>query len=437
MRHSGRTLLVPLLAAGLGWTLVAGPVPFAVGADEDTAQRIAVSGGGYPGALDPTFGKGGLSAPTATVRGFFWALGRDDNGRIVAGGSQLGMVASLQRISGRGRLDPTYGTDGVAFVNAGQGVQSQLVSDNGAVTELTYFQGLSRLIRLRPDGTQRMDYGCPAGEKCQGYTAVGFGVNGIPRSLLALPHGKVLAVVRGEENERFQLFRLDRRGVVDKQYRTTPGWSEAAALGRSGDGRRVVYVIGSVGAPGDPSTRQLKVARYTLDGKLDRTFGCDSDSGCPGYLLLPGGAITDQTSDAGIVVDGNRVSAVGTTGQQGSARVAGWLLDRDGVRIRRYQRGPTMDLITEAAVLLDRKGRLVVGGASSLDPGSRALLTRWGTDRRLDEDFGCPQAGACSGTADLLAGSASTIIAGPRGTYLAAGNNLDTDRAVVFRVLAD
>ena len=29
------------------------------------------------------------------------------------------------------------------------------------------------------------------------------------------------AVVRGEENERFQLFRLDRRGVVDKQYRTT------------------------------------------------------------------------------------------------------------------------------------------------------------------------------------------------------------------------
>lgn len=428
-------LFARLITVGVAVTLVpALPVASAAPGDGPPARQAAADDT-FPGALDPSFAQDGTTAPADTVKGFFWALGRDERGRIVAGGSQLGMVASLQRFSGRGRLDRTYAGSGIASVTAGQGVQAQIVSDSGAVTELTYFQGLSRLIRLRPDGTQRMDYGCPAGQRCPGYTSVGFGVNGIPRSLTALPHGKVLAVVRGETNERFQLFRLDRRGVVDKQYRTTPGWSEAAAVGRTSTGRRVVYVVGSVGAPGDPTTRRTKVARYTLDGRLDRTFGCLPGAGCPGYVMLPG-QITDQTTDSGIVVSGGRVSVVATIGPQAGARVGGWLITRDGDRIRRYERGPVLDLVTDAAVVLDRQGRLVVGGASSLNAGSRALLTRWGTDRHLDEDFGCPQQGTCSGTADLLAGSASTVILGPRGTYLAAGNDLDTGHAVVMRVLA-
>lgn len=326
-----------------------------------TAGAAAASGGdGGGGGLDPRFGRHGVvssaSAP-GTADDFANGLVVDGRRRIVvSGSSDLGAAGGglqwrVQRFTPDGGVDRTFGRDGTVLTP---------MSSAGGEDEHVW------RLALQPDGK---------------IVAAGFAVT----------------ATGGQD---FALARYLPDGRLDPGFGTggrvftpvSPGTGDdvAQAVQVQKDGR--ILVAGYTGTGAGPAGRDLALARYLPDGRLDRGFGED------GIVVRDVAGGRDQfkhlTLDArgGIVAVGSADLGAGRGGT--SFAVARYRPDgrpdggfgTDGLVVTPMAEGDGLDLAE--AVALDRRGRITVGGVADAGGPFDLALARYLPDGRLDTRFG-------------------------------------------------
>jgi uncharacterized delta-60 repeat protein len=340
MRPAIRSLPRPALAVALAWLLAGALVPApalaadgdrdpAFGADgkvttpfpigayatavaiQEDQKIVAVGAAAGPsetgefavvryepdGTLDATFGGDGIV--TTAIRGGHFDEARSvaiqPNGRIVVAGTDSGQRFAVVRYRPKGKLDRTFGGDGIVLTNFAPGddvawdVALQPDGKIVAVGAAGFGQEGFRLARYRRNGDLDQT----------------FGVN-----------GKVMTRYQGA-NARAVVIQSDGRIVVAGYNR----WGLALARYRpdgrpdrsfNGDGRigRAVWGVfalavalqpdGRIVAAGDFDIFHIGLARFTSDGRLDPTFGGDGvvrrrvkgvEQGANGLVIQPTGRI--------------------------------------------------------------------------------------------------------------------------------------------------
>ena len=173
-----------------------------------------------PGALDPTFGTGGVATFDTTPGSNFEVLYRvriQSDGKIVAVGTSNGAMLAL-RVLSDGTLDPSFGTNGLTTVNVGN----------------TGSSAFAFRLAIAADGK-----------------IILAGTTSSPRSMVAV--------------------RLNTDGSVDSSFGsggifTQPSAYQASALAIQGDGK---IVLAGVNA----SANALIAVRCLTNGALDPSFG--------------------------------------------------------------------------------------------------------------------------------------------------------------------
>ena len=250
-----------------------------------------------PGALDPSFGTGGLvTTDFSGASGFdiAYAIAIQQDGKIVVAGDTLARIGThdfaVARYHLDGKLDRTFGDDG------------KVTTDFRESFDVAY------AITIQPDGK---------------IVVAGY------------------ADVRGDFGDfavaRYHLDgKLDRSfgddGKVTTNFQAGGGRDRAYALALQPDGKIVVAGEALQGPNISSGERNFALARYNADGKLDRNFGDD------------GKVTTDFGS------------------------------------------GPDDDVIN--ALVLQPDGKIVVAGYSTVSGGNDFALARYHTDGRLDRTFG-------------------------------------------------
>lgn len=245
-------VLTLLLAASLG-------VPGASAADGD---------------LDPSFGVGGKVRTPFPIGAYATDVAVQTDGRIVvvgaaAGASGTGELA-LARYLPDGTLDPAFGTGGI--------VTTAIAGGNFDEARAVAIQPNGRIVVAGTDSWERfalVRY-LPNGD-----LDTSFGGNGIVRTnftpgddvawdMALQPDGKIVAVgAAGFGQVGFQLARYRRNGELDQTFGgdgkvvTKYAGANARAVALQPNGRIVVAGYNPWG---------LALARYLPDGRLDRSF---------------------------------------------------------------------------------------------------------------------------------------------------------------------
>lgn len=248
------------------------------------------------GALDPTFGTGGV------VRTDF--LGRPDraaavqvqpDGRIVAGGTVQEVVGNqafgrfgLARYTSGGALDPTFGTGGkvvTAFPGGSAGVEGLAVQGDGRIVAAGSFQAIpgsagsvdAVLARYTASGALDPTFGTG------GRVRTGFaGQDEALSDVVIQPDGRIVAFGNSSSSsavvrQDFLLLRYQSGGALD------PVFGAGGRVTTDFDGARDMALAGALRADGallaagesfDPlSGSDFALARYTAAGLPDPSFG--------------------------------------------------------------------------------------------------------------------------------------------------------------------
>lgn len=264
------------------------------------ALAVLLAGGvalAAPGNLDPTFGDGGK---VLTGFGARWDYEEaydaevQPDGKVLAAGYHLGrgLDLALARYNRDGSLDGTFGGgDGKVLTDfSGYGGGNALVvQSDGKIVVAGYGVDSSfgdfALARFNANGTLDKTFGG------DGKVTTDFG----PRTydeifaLILRPNGKLVAAGSTTRVSDFQTFyrrvalaRYNVNGTLDKTFggdgRVTsdvgPGDDEAQDLVLQPDGKMVVAGY-SAKAARQYATTKFLMARYEADGSLDRTFSQD------------------------------------------------------------------------------------------------------------------------------------------------------------------
>jgi len=254
-----------------------------------STRRFALARFGTDGALDPTFGSGGVvgSAPIPARR-----LARQADGRLVGAGvtllgdGQSGFAIGLVQWHANGAVDANFGTNGVATSGGlwpldrppGPSVSAMVVEPNGKITVAGgASSGAVRhllLARFNPEGTADLSFGASG--------HVSLAVDGTVHALVAQPDGRL--VVAGEMAEAatgagscMTLWRFEVDGTVDPAFGVggrsqacSDTASGASALLLQADGKLVAAGFGNDAATG---RRFAQVTRFEADGSIDVAFG--------------------------------------------------------------------------------------------------------------------------------------------------------------------
>jgi uncharacterized delta-60 repeat protein len=237
------------------------------------------------GSLDQTFGTGGVTiTPVGSYGAQVRAIGVQSDWKIlVAGSYQASDVSNdlhvaLVRYQPDGRLDPTFGAQGIATTTVGSewdSVFALALRPNGGV-----------LIGGGGIDVSGGSFGFAAGYQADGRLDPAFGTGGVVKlahgaldeatGLAVQSNGKVL--VGGFSigtSEDFALARLNSDGTLDSSFGSggvtqTPigDQADARALALQPDGKIVL-----AGGSKSGSHWQMALARYNSDGSLDRGFG--------------------------------------------------------------------------------------------------------------------------------------------------------------------
>ena len=362
---------------------------------------------GAPGALDVSFGNGGvLSTDFGGTYDWAYAAAVQPDGKIVAAGVSNGAGThdfALSRYHPDGSPDPSFGHAGQVTTDFNASFDwayalvlqpdGKLVA--GGVTDASGSRDFA-LARYEPDGSLDLAFG-NGGRMIANLRPLGADTI---YGLALAPDGKILAAgttfpdkVLLRTNADFMLARFTSAGAPDHNFGiagvvTTDfhqeSWDEARTLALQPDGR--ILLGGSTNRGNGPGVLfgadQLSLARYTPEGLLDRGFGdggmvvIDGGSMVEAFralALLPDGAIV-----AGGFVDGERRGnllvarfdghgaldpAFGQAGMtitdfgSGSERLAGIALQPDGwiVAIGQIASNRSADV---AAVRYDPHGHL-------------------------------------------------------------------------------
>ena len=376
------------------------------------------------GALDTAFGQSGIAE--VDLGDFVGNLGerlggiaaRPDGGVLLGG--QSDNAAVLVSLDANGNREGGFGQDGVVRVMSGvtSAIHDLALSDTGkvvAVGQRTLYRSAGRpdhdeliLARLSPDGRLDQDFGLG------GVAAREFVRYGEIRDVAQQADGKLIAVgTNSGPNHDLVVVRMDRGGRLDTSFGSqgkvvidAGGQEEAANAVRAlRDGKILV-----AGSPW--------LMRLTQEGVIDRTFGSD------GFASpLEDG----QVNAMALQPDGKIVVA----GDYGSPFVARYTPDGrpdptfgSGGIVR--LRGGFADI---RAVIVQRDGRIAVGGDTLHDP----YLARLNSDGSLDTTFG-EDGYLATREFPIQAGQFSSLEEDTDGRIVAAVNNFTSNLFSVVRL---
>jgi uncharacterized delta-60 repeat protein len=378
----------------------------------------------HPGDLDTTFGSGGKKTVNFGGTDAARAVLVQPNGRVVAagGGGPASSFCVVRLRSANGTLDPTFGSGGKRVVDFGsddESVHGAALQPDGKIV----LAGDSRLqpavVRLKANGALDTSF------DGDGKKLFSWGAIGRVTAVVIAPNGKILlGGFSGPEGGNIQVARMTVKGALDTTFGAGGiatvdfgGTEFGEAIARQADGR--VLVAGRSSAGG------AVVARLRATGALDPDFG----SG--GRVMLPGGGSLSAVlvqPDRNIVVAGNA---------SGSAMMTVTRLKPDGSLDATFGSGGTTtvafgslaNLLGGAARRPD--GKIVIAGYTQ--DGEDIAVARLNADGSLDATFGA----AGKATVDFgVATFGNAVALAPNGRIVVAGQKTGGDDFAVARLLA-
>lgn len=349
-----------------------------------------------PGDFDPTFGDGGV-VMTAIGNNFGMASDmvlQPDGKVIVVGRARIGAYkAVLVRYNADGTLDATFGEGGVVTtpsVGITDRAESVVLLPDGRIVVSGFIDAgatyYAIVMRYFDDGDLDPTFG--ENGICHLQTL------GNSETLALQDDGKV--IVGGHVADNFGLARVNTDGTIDTSYGTDgyvttdmTQYSYIFDLAFQEDGKLIA--AGFKG--GETSYGDVVVARYTVDGILDTSFGTE------GLYINDLGGLADFGTSVGIQTDGKII--VGSHKELDDPLEVpvydatiirlnsdGTLDDTFGTNgIAAIKMVEEANYVQDLTIQADGKilftGSVVTGGASSY----HTYVTRLNTDGSLDQSF--------------------------------------------------
>jgi uncharacterized delta-60 repeat protein len=337
------------------------------------------------GSLDPTFGNGGLitTVPSGSGQPIGGRVLLQPDGKLVVAGDTAGngtRIVNVVRYTADGALDPTFGDGGVGRVDFDMRTMGAALQPDGKILVAgSVFDhslpglGLDGigLVRFNADGTPDTGFGTNG-------TLHFTDVRGDETHAVALqPGGKIVVAAELDGAGRFAVVRLNGDGSTDTSFgnrgvagvNVADGFGFAAALAVRPDGSLLL-----TGPVYDPSTNLYECALvfYTAAGGPDPNFGAN------GTALVSFAPLRVDASDLALQPDGKiLVVGRGLDNGTGATSVALARYTADGISTpnQRYvahlyaellERVPDAGGLTNFSKLLD-------GGAASRADIARVL----------------------------------------------------------------
>lgn len=400
------------------------------------------------GELDPSFGDGGVVLTDLGVREVAAGVALQPDGKIVIAGHrrQLDELLSdfaVVRYLPDGALDSSFGDGGVVITDVGssEGAGGIAVQPDGKIVLAGASDGDLALLRYLPDGSLdpafgvggvvRTDFG---GRSTDSASAVGL-----------LPDGRIVAA--GSSNVvapfDFALARYLPNGSLDASFGVGGRVVTDASGDGNGDAARAMVLLpdGRAVVTGTSSSGDLVLVGYAADGSLDPGFG---DGGIARYEVpdYTNGHAIARRADGRLVAVASRTTYLPCPGLCDPVPVTldlvlgQFLADgspdpafgTDGLVVPDLD-GLALAVVGEAVALLD-DGGIVVAGRGALPSGGSpdAALLRFTAEGELDPRFGSGGV-VLSDFNGVASGRAQGVVVQPDGRIVivawATGSDLD------------
>ena len=377
------------------------------------ATMLVFSGSGRiaraaDGDLDPTFGNGGkVITDISNNDNYGFAVVTQSDGKIIVAG-QSGVYpvfhSALARYNSNGSLDQAFGNGGTVVAsldNGGDGLSALVLQPDGkivaagSVIHNNFTVGFV-VARFNPDGSLDQTFGNA------GRNVFNFGDPEAEGNAVVLQaDGKIIVIGvsgagSGSELNDFALARLNPDGSFDQSFGNGgrvkthfDGQYNTGSRGSSGvlqaDGKLIVG--GSYKTEG--VAREFALARYSMDGSLDATFG-------------NGGKVTTSLGAA----DAFGFALV--LHYNGKIVLAGYFdtgYHNHDFALARYHANGSLDttfgnngqVISDLfggsddiaySLVLQSDGKLIAGGRTGQYPNFKFALARYNNDGSFDPSFG-------------------------------------------------
>jgi uncharacterized delta-60 repeat protein len=404
--------------------LLAGAIALAVG-----------SAGATPGALDASFGSGGIvTTAIGNQSALAAAVALQPDGRIVAAGSAGDFdrgrrFFALARYRPNGSPDRSFGSHGTVTTAIGSiqdGAGAVALQRDGKIVvagssalppgDLAEFA----LARYRANGTLDASFGSNG----RVTTAIGDGPQDYAYGVAVQADGKIVVAgsSRSGAQQVFTLARYKTNGTLDPSFgsggtvTTAIGiYAAASAVTLQPDAKIVV-----AGTTSDGAQARFALARYEGNGTLDPSFGS------AGTVTTAIGIRDDGASSLVLQPDGRIVAAGHSLSDPQYTFFALARYDANGALDARFGSGGTVttaigsDWAFAYGLARQANGKLVAAGFSSPAgiPRSALTLARYTPEGTLDSAFGS------GGTVTIQtpeAGIASAVALQPDGRIVTAG----------------
>ena len=357
-----------MVVAGTSFFVAPGPAP---------GRDVVLSRYNPDGSLDTSFGTGGKVATALGAN----QVGAEDmtlqaDGKILVAGSTItptGADFALARFNPDGTLDISFGTGGAVSTDLFGGDDSAeavaLQADGKIVLAgFTHVPGATNqfgLVRYNPDGSLDSAFGTGG----HATTDVGFGA----LDVAIQPSGKIVAAGQST-SDTYALARFTVDGSLDPSFgtggtlQTNLGFATTYAVVSQPDGKILAGGSSAIGSPTGAA-----VVRYLTDGTLDSSFGVG------GVAVADFGGGSGVFRDISLLGDGKIVAAGGASG--GVFAVARF--NPDGTLDASFGVGGkvTTDFVDHAeqasAVAVQPDGNIVAAGTRLNAPGEDFALARY------------------------------------------------------------
>jgi len=236
------------------------------------ASALCLGGAGVaraaaPGALDPSFGSGGV---TSIANAQLFGVAAEPNGEVVAAGETNGS-AFVDKLTTAGQPDPSFGSGGIALGPAGV-ARAVALQSNGQVVMAGTSGGMFAM-RLNTNGTADTSFG--SGGVAQAFTAS----SGAANAVGVAPNGNV--VIAGSVNPintQIAVAEFNPNGTPDTSFGS--GGSEvlnlglpyAAAQGLAIQPDGQIVLVGYVQGSPNYDFYNGFVIRLNTNGRVDTSF---------------------------------------------------------------------------------------------------------------------------------------------------------------------
>ncbi len=317
------------------------------------------------GSLDSSFGAGGkVITDTGGDHDQARSIAIQENGKIVVVGSR--MIAGafdfvVVRYNTDGTLDASFGTDGIAITDIGDGANSVAIQSDGKIVAVG-FKWVSGMqydfaaVRYNTNGTLDTSFGT------DGIVITNVGGSMGADSVAIQSDGKIVAA--GSEH----IVRYNTNGTLDTSFGTDGivTTDVAGYIARS----VAIQSDGKIVAAGAHQTSSIAIVRYNTNGTLDTSFGTEG-------VVIVGGSSDGANS---VAIQGNgKIVALGT----------GYGTDGNHFEVARCNTNGTMDtsfgasgLVTTVigtytmafSVAIQGDGKIVAGGEGYMDSMDFAVV---------------------------------------------------------------